>query len=105
MWQSLLKLRALPPQTLVCSGHEYTASNARFALTIEPANAALAARAEEIAAKRSTGEATVPSILSDEIATNPFLRADLPEVKAAVGMQDAEDAAVFAEIRARKDKF
>lgn len=105
MWQSLLKLRALPPETLVCSGHEYTASNARFALTIEPDNAALQARAADIAAKRARDEATVPSLLSEEIATNPFLRADLAEVKAAVGMADAADAAVFAEIRGRKDRF
>jgi hydroxyacylglutathione hydrolase len=105
MWQSLLKLRALPPETVVCSGHEYSAGNARFALTIEPGNAALRARAEEIAAQRGRGEATVPSRLFEEIATNPFLRANLPEVKAAVGLQGAEDAAVFAHIRARKDKF
>ncbi len=105
MWQSLLKLRALPPETIVCSGHEYTASNARFALTIEPGNAALQVRAADIAAKRARGEATVPSLLSEEIATNPFLRADLPEVKAAIGMAGASDVAVFAEIRGRKDRF
>jgi len=105
MWQSLCKLRALPADTLVCSGHEYTASNARFALTIEPGNAALLARTKDIAAKRARGEATVPSLLSEEIATNPFLRADLPEVKAAIGMAGASDVAVFAEIRGRKDRF
>ncbi|HSG36226.1 MAG TPA: hydroxyacylglutathione hydrolase [Paracoccaceae bacterium] len=105
MWQSLLKLRALPPETLVCSGHEYTASNARFALTVEPGNAALQARAKDVAAKRARGEATVPSLLSEEIATNPFLRADLPEIKAAIGMAGASDVAVFAEIRGRKDRF
>lgn len=105
MWHSLLKLRALPPETLVCSGHEYTAGNARFALTIEPRNAALAARAEAIAARRAGGEATVPSLLSEEIATNPFLRADLPGVKAAIGMGGASDVEVFAEIRGRKDRF
>ena len=105
MWPSLCKLRALPADTLVCSGHEYTAGNARFALTIEPDNAALQARAAEIAAKRARGEATVPSLLSEEIATNPFLRSDLPEVKAAIGMAGASDVAVFAEIRGRKDRF
>ena len=99
------KLRALPADTLVCSGHEYTASNARFALTVEPGNAALSARTKDIAAKRARGEATVPSLLSEEIATNPFLRADLPEVKAAIGMAGASDVAVFAEIRGRKDRF
>ena len=105
MWQSLRKLRALPADTLVCSGHEYTAGNARFALTVEPGNTALQARAAEIAAKRALGEATVPSLLSEEIATNPFLRADLPEVKTAIGMADAGDVAAFAEIRSRKDRF
>ena len=105
MWQSLCKLKALPADTLVCSGHEYTASNARFALTIEPDNAVLQARAAEIAAKRALCEATVPSLLSEEIATNPFLRADLPEVKTAIGMAGASDVAAFAEIRGRKDRF
>jgi hydroxyacylglutathione hydrolase len=105
MWQSLRKLRALPADTLVCSGHEYTAGNARFALTVERGNTALQARAAEIAAKRALGEATVPSLLSEEIATNPFLRADLPEVKTAIGMADAGDVAAFAEIRSRKDRF
>jgi hydroxyacylglutathione hydrolase len=105
MWQSLRKLRALPADTLVCSGHEYTAGNARFALTVEPGNTALQDRAAEIAAKRARGEATVPSLLSEEIATNPFLRTDLPEVKTAIGMADAGDVAAFAEIRSRKDRF
>ncbi|KMW56090.1 Hydroxyacylglutathione hydrolase [Candidatus Rhodobacter oscarellae] len=105
MWASLSKIAALPPETLVCSGHEYTAANARFALTVEPANAALKARAEEIAAARAAGTPTVPSVLSQELATNPFLRAHLPEVKAAIGLQAASDTEAFAEIRSRKDNF
>ena len=105
MWASLSKLAALPPETLVCSGHEYTAANARFALTIEPGNAALVARAAEIEAVRAAGRPTVPSRLADELATNPFLRADAPEVRAAVGLPDGPDVAVFAEVRARKDRF
>ncbi|MCW3782699.1 hydroxyacylglutathione hydrolase [Defluviimonas salinarum] len=105
MWDSLCKLAALPPETLVCSGHEYTQSNARFALTIEPGNAALAARAKSVDAARAKGRATVPSTLAEELATNPFLRARLAEVKTALGMQGAGDAEVFAEIRARKDRF
>jgi len=105
MWASLSKLAALPPETLVCSGHEYTAANARFALTIEPGNAALVARAAEIEAARAAGRPTVPSRLADELATNPFLRADAPEVRAAVGLPDGPDVAVFAEVRARKDRF
>lgn len=105
MWASLSKLAALPPGTLVCSGHEYTQSNARFALTIEPGNAALLARAESVAQARAEGRPTVPSTLAEELATNPFLRAGLPGVKALVGMSGAADAEVFAEIRRRKDRF
>lgn len=105
MWQSLLKLAALPPDTLVCSGHEYTESNARFALTIEPDNPALISRAEAVRTARAAGRPTVPSHLSEELETNPFLRAHLPAVKRLVGLEDASDHAVFAEIRARKDRF
>ncbi len=105
MWNSLSKLAALPPETLVCSGHEYTEANARFALTVEPESPALQARAEEVLAKRARGQPTVPSRLSEELATNPFLRADEPAVRACLGMEDAPAAAVFAEIRRRKDTF
>lgn len=105
MWASLTKLAALPPETLVCSGHEYTETNARFALTIEPDNPELLARAERVRAARARGAPTVPSTLAEELATNPFLRARLPEVKAAIGLPGAADAEAFAEIRARKDRF
>lgn len=105
MWASLSRIAALPPETLICSGHEYTASNGRFALTIEPDNPALQARVADIAVARAVGRATVPSLLSLELATNPFLRAHLPDVKAAVGMPMANDVESFAEIRARKDRF
>ena len=105
MWASLRKLAALPAETLICSGHEYTASNARFALTVEPGNPDLAARAKAIDAARADGVPTVPSTLAEELATNPFLRAHLSEVKTAIGMSDASDVAVFAEIRQRKDRF
>lgn len=105
MWESLLRLRALPPQTRICSGHEYTAANARFALTVEADNAALTARAARIDAARARGEPTVPSLLSEECETNPFLRADAPGMDAQAGLPGASPAAVFAEIRARKDKF
>ncbi|HET6184068.1 MAG TPA: hydroxyacylglutathione hydrolase [Acetobacteraceae bacterium] len=91
MFGSLKKLAALPPETLVCCGHEYTESNARFALTVEPDNAALRARAEEVRRLRAAGKPTVPSRLGDELAENPFLR--------------AKDAASFAKIRAAKDAF
>lgn len=105
MWKSLNRLMALPPETLVYSGHEYTQSNARFAVTIEPENSALQLRIEDINAKRAKGEATVPSLLQLELDTNPFLRAHLDEVKSAMRMEDIENNSVFAEIRKRKDNF
>ncbi len=91
MFASLAKLAKLPGETLVCCGHEYTESNARFAVTVEPDNAALAARYAEVKRLRAAGQATLPSRMADELAENPFLR--------------ARDVATFAEIRARKDKF
>jgi hydroxyacylglutathione hydrolase len=105
MFASLAKLAALPPETLVCSGHEYTASNAKFALTIEPDNAALISRVEKIETARAQGRPTVPSLLSTERATNPFLRSESPEIQANLGMSGAEPVQVFAEIRRRKDSF
>ena len=105
MWRSLTKLAALPPETLVCSGHEYTEANARFAITIEPGNPQLISRVASVKAARAEGRPTVPSRLAEELATNPFLRAAEPEVRAAVGLPDATDAEVFAELRARKDRF
>lgn len=105
MWQSLLKLRALPPDTQVCSGHEYTQGNARFALTIEPGNTALISRATEIDERRAAGQPTVPSSLATEIATNPFLRADSPDLAAAIDMAGAPAEEIFAEVRRRKDNF
>ncbi len=105
MWESLNRLMALPPQTMVYSGHEYTQSNARFAITIEPNNVDLQLRVDQISQKRAKGEATVPSLLQLELDTNPFLRAHLDEVKTAIGMEDVDSAKVFAEIRRRKDNF
>jgi hydroxyacylglutathione hydrolase len=105
MWSSLLRLRALPHDTVVCSGHEYTLSNARFALSIDPDEPALRERAEAIRLARERDEPTVPSMLSDEIRTNPFLRADQPDMKARMGMEGQPDAEVFAAIRAAKDRF
>lgn len=105
MWSSLSKLAALNPDTVVYSGHEYTAANARFAATIEPENSYLISRTEAVTSARAEGRPTVPSLLSDELATNPFLRAADPGVKAGLGMTDASDAEVFAEIRKRKDRF
>ena len=105
MWNSLRKLAALDPDTIIYSGHEYTESNARFALSVEPENDALIARSEEITRLRKAGRPTVPSTLADELRTNPFLRASLPETKLLISMPDASDAEAFAEIRMRKDNF
>jgi hydroxyacylglutathione hydrolase len=105
MWGSLAKLAALPAETRVYSGHEYTEANLAFALSLGTPSAALAERAETIRTARSNGQPTVPATLADERTTNPFLRAVDPEMKAALGMEGAPDAAVFAEIRARKDRF
>lgn len=105
MWSSLSKLAALPPETMIYSGHEYTESNGRFALSIEPENPALLSRIKRVKAARSDGKPTVPSRLDEELATNPFLRAGLAEVKSLLHMSDANDTEVFAEIRRRKDSF
>lgn len=105
MWASLSKLAALPPETVVYSGHEYTQSNGRFAATVDPENPALEARIAEIAAARAAGQPTVPSTLALELATNPFLRAADPAIRRHLGLEHATDAEVFGEIRARKDKF
>ncbi len=105
MWASLSRIAALPPDTTVCAGHEYTMTNARFALTIEPENAALKTRANAVEDARAAGQPTVPSQLSEEHATNPFLRTHLQEVKEAIAMPSSSDVAVFAEIRKRKDNF
>ncbi|MDQ2067396.1 hydroxyacylglutathione hydrolase [Xinfangfangia sp. CPCC 101601] len=105
MWQSLSKLAALPPETLICSGHDYLNGNLRFALALEPDNPALKCRIEALESLRREGQLPMPSRLSDELATNPFLRAALPAMKASLGMESASDAEVFAEIRSRKDRF
>lgn len=91
MFASLRKLAALPPETLVCCGHEYTQANARFALAADPGNAALAAYAEQVRAWRAEGRPSLPSRLADELACNPFLR--------------AADVAALANLRQRKDRF
>ena len=105
MWESLLKLRALPDDTQVYCGHEYTASNIAYARTIEPANQALKARAGEVATLRAAKQATLPTTIGAEKAANPFLRADVAEVAAAIGLAGKPAAEVFAKIRAGKDTF
>lgn len=105
MWTSLTKLMALPDDTIVYCAHEYTQANARFAVTVDPENAALAARAKEIDEKRARGEWTVPTTIGLEKATNPFLRAADPKLRHAIGLDKASDVEVFAETRRRKDNF
>jgi hydroxyacylglutathione hydrolase len=105
MWGTLTRLAALPPETLVCSGHEYADANGRFAVTVDAANPALAARRQAIAALRKAGIPTVPVELAVELQTNPFLRADDPALRAAMGLPDAPAEKVFAAIRAAKDTF
>ncbi|MEM9146913.1 MAG: hydroxyacylglutathione hydrolase [Pseudomonadota bacterium] len=105
MWESLSKFAPMPDETRIYSGHNYGKANGRFAQSIEPKNAALAARLDRIAAADASGEPIVPSTLAEERATNPFLRAVEPEVKALVGLAGGDDAAVFGEIRRRKDRF
>lgn len=103
MWDTLSRLAALPDDTLVHSGHEYALGNIRFALSVDGENPALVARAAEAEALRAAGRPTVPARLDHERATNPFLRASDPGMKARLGLADAPDAAVFAELRRRKD--
>lgn len=105
MWASLQKMAVLDPDTLICSGHEYTAANAKFAVTIDPFNPDLVARAEAVMDATAKGIPTVPTRLSEELATNPFLRAENTAVQKQLGMTDADPAEVFAEIRRRKDNF
>jgi len=105
MWSSLKKLRDLPNDTEFYCGHEYTAANIKFARTIEPDNPVLAAREVEARQEIERGLPTIPVTIGDEKLANPFLRADLPEVAAGVGMAGRPAAEVFAEIRARKNRF
>lgn len=105
MWTSLSKLMTLPDQTRIFCGHEYTESNGRFALTLEPGNQALQRRMEEVRAMRGRKEPSVPATMGLEKQTNPFLRPDSAEIRKSLGMEKADTVAVFGEIRARKDKF
>lgn len=105
MWASLQKLTALPDETIVYFGHEYTLNNARFALTIDPENKRLRARYEQICEIQAIGGLTAPTTLGLEKETNPFLRVDDPAIKALLGMQEASSAEVFAEIRKRRNNF
>jgi hydroxyacylglutathione hydrolase len=105
MWNSLAKLAALPGETQIYCGHEYTEANGRFAITIEPGNPVLKARIEDIARLRAGRAPTLPTTIAAELAANPFLRVEEPAIQAAVGMAGAVPAAVFGELRTRKDRF
>jgi hydroxyacylglutathione hydrolase len=104
MWESLLKLRALPDDFRLYCGHEYTASNVRFALSVDPDNAALKARADEVARLRADNKPTIPVLLGEEKKANVFLRADDPVIAARLHMKGASAAQVFGELRERKNK-
>ncbi len=109
MWTSLTKLAALPPETRVCCGHEYTVNNSRFACVVEPGNLALQRRSQEARAMREHGLPTLPSTLGDELAANPFLRVEADQVRRALaerlGRQPADSVEAFAELRRWKDGF
>jgi hydroxyacylglutathione hydrolase len=105
MWASLLKLMALPDTTRIYCGHEYTQSNGRFALTIEPSNAELVKRVAEVKTIRANGRPTIPSTMGLEKQTNPFLRPQSAEIRKTLAMEKASDTEVFGEIRRRKDNF
>src|SRR5690606_35074338 len=101
----LEKLLALPDDTAVYCGHEYTEANGRFALTIEPGNPDLLARMREVEGLTVADKPTLPTTIGLEKRTNPFLRVDQPAIRALLGLEDATPAEVFAEIRRRKDTF
>lgn len=104
MWNSLGKLMRLPPETQVYCGHEYTLANARFALTIEPDNETLRNRADDVRSLRAANQPTLPTTIAEELATNPFLRADEPAIRKRLGLEDVPVWQVFAEIRKRKNQ-
>jgi len=104
MWSSLEKLMALPRDTAIFCGHEYTQANARFALTIEPENAALQKRAKEVDAMRAAGKATLPTDIGLELETNPFLRPHSSAIQQRLGMVGRPEWEIFGEIRERKNR-
>ena len=105
MWTSLSKLMQLAEDMRVYCGHEYTLSNGRFALTVEPGNKDLQVRMKDVQASRSQSQPTIPSTMGLEKKTNPFLRPDSAEIRNMLGMEGADNVAVFGELRKRKDSF
>ncbi len=105
MWNSLLKLSVLGDDVNLFCGHEYTEDNLFFAASVEPDNNAIKNRQAEVRSRLASGRYSVPSLLSEEKLTNPFLRAKDIQIRQALGMEAASDVDVFAELRRRKDKF
>ncbi|PPD44393.1 MAG: hydroxyacylglutathione hydrolase [Methylobacter sp.] len=105
LWQSLQKLQTLPPATRVYCTHEYTQSNGRFALTLEPTNPALQEKMAQVNQLRANGQPTVPSTIAEELATNPFLRTDSVELQKSLGLLGKSSLEIFTAIRALKDRF
>lgn len=105
MFQSVNQFRKLSPSTYIYCGHEYTEANARFALSVDHTNRALQSRAKLVASQRAKGEMTIPALLADELRTNPFMRCDNADIRKTLGMEQASDAEVFAELRTRKNNF
>ena len=105
MWSSLEKLAKLPPETKLYCGHEYTNNNCRFALTVEPENAALQLRAVEVATLAMESKPALPTTIKQELATNPFLRPSSPPIQKRLGMECRPLDEIFGEIRRRKDRF
>lgn len=105
MWSSLSKLAALPADTRVYCGHEYTLSNGKFAVTLEPTNAILKKRMADVERLRAEGNPTIPSTIGLERETNPFLRPMSAELRKSLGMETADVVDVFGETRRRKDVF
>ncbi|WP_020180890.1 hydroxyacylglutathione hydrolase [Methylopila sp. M107] len=104
MWASLSKLTRLPNETTVWCGHEYTVANAKFCAGVLPDDPAIADRLRKVEAQRSAGKPTVPTTIGAEKATNVFLRAAEDKVAAAVGLGSGDPAAVFADLRDRKNR-
>jgi hydroxyacylglutathione hydrolase len=105
MWHSLQKLKALPASTQIYCAHEYTQSNGRFALTVEPNNWQLQQRMADINQLRAKHLPTVPSTIKQELATNPFFREDSLALQETIRMIDKTPVEVFAEVRRLKDNF
>jgi len=105
MFNSMRKLAKLPPQTTVYCSHEYTETNARFASDVDPENPDLKTRVVKVKALRSEGKPTIPCLLSDELATNPFLRTSSADIRHTLELQNASDIEVFAELRNRRNQY